>query len=94
MRCCRRGGGPQPTRYAVNLHFAEPEDHQPGERVFDVFLQGKVVAKNLDLAKESGGRLNPLVKRIESIEATDSILIELKPVKGETVIAGIEVVAE
>ena len=83
-----------PVRYAVSLHFAEPEDQQPGERVFDVLLQGKTVAKALDLAKDSGGRLRPLVKRLERIEATDSILIELKPVKGETVIAGIEVVAE
>ena len=83
-----------PVRYTVKLHFAEPEQHQPGNRVFDVLLQGKVVAKALDLAKESAGRLNPLVKSIEGIEATDSILIELKPVKGETIISGIEVVAE
>ena len=83
-----------PATYAVNLHFAEPEDHQPGERIFDVLLQGKSAAKALDLAKESKGRLNPLVKRFEHVEATDSILIELKPVRGETVISGIEVLAE
>ncbi|MGE4550441.1 MAG: malectin domain-containing carbohydrate-binding protein, partial [Opitutales bacterium] len=86
--------GDPPARYAVHLHFAEPEDHQPGERVFDVLLQGKVVAKALDLAKESGGRLKPLVKRLEGIVVTDSILIELNPVKGETTIAGIEILAE
>ena len=83
-----------PSLYAVNLHFAEPENRQPGERMFDVLLQGKVVAEALDLAKESGGRLRPLVKRLEHIKATNSILIELKPVKGKTVIAGVEVVAE
>ena len=33
-------------------------------------------------------------RRLEHVEATDSILIELKPIKGRTVIAGGEVVAE
>jgi outer membrane protein assembly factor BamB len=80
--------------YAVNLHFADPEVHQPGERVFDIFLQGDIAAKSLDLAKESPGRLNPLVKRIQHVKVTDSILIELKSVKGETVIAGIEIIEE
>ncbi|MFP6899348.1 MAG: PQQ-binding-like beta-propeller repeat protein [Opitutales bacterium] len=83
-----------PSSYTVTLHFAEPEDHKPGERVFDVLLQGDLVAEALDLAKESGGSLNALVKRLEGVKATDSILVELKPVKGETVIAGLEVVAE
>jgi hypothetical protein len=83
-----------PSFYAVNLHFADPEVHQPGERVFDIYLQGEIAAKSLDLAKESPGRLNPLVKRLQHVKVTDSILIELKPVKGETVIAGIEIIEE
>lgn len=83
-----------PSFYAVNLHFAEPENLQPGERVFDVFLQGKLVAESLDIAKESGGLLRPLVKRLDHIKVADSILIELKSIKGKTVIAGVEVVAE
>ena len=45
-------------------------------------------------AKESGGSLHSLVKRLEGVKATDSILVELKAVKGETVIAGLEVLAE
>ncbi len=83
-----------PSLYSVNLHFAEPENRKPGERVFDVLLQGKIVAEALDLAKESGGRLRPLIKRLDHVKVADSILIELKPVKGKTVIAGVEVLAE
>ena len=44
-----RIGQPQDgsSLYAVNLHFAEPEDRQPGERVFDVLLQGEVGMRHL-----------------------------------------------
>ena len=80
--------------YAVNLHFADPEVLHPGERVFDIFLQSDIAAKSLDLAKESPGRLNPMVKCFQRVKVTDSILIELKPVKGETVISGIEIIEE
>ena len=84
----------EPSLYTVNLHFTEPDDHQTGERIFDVLLQGEVVVAALDLAKESGGRMRPLIKHFEHVKVTDSILIELRPVKGKTVIAGIEVIAE
>ena len=41
--------------FTVRLYFAEPEDLRPGQRVFSVKVQGKVVIKDLDVAQEAGG---------------------------------------
>ena len=49
-------------RYRVRLHFAEL-DHtvQPGERVFDLLLNGTVVAEGIDPVAQAGGPLRGLV---------------------------------
>ena len=42
--------------YTVRLHFAEPAmETRPGERVFNVSLQGKEVLKDFDVVTEAGG---------------------------------------
>ncbi|XP_058754557.1 probable leucine-rich repeat receptor-like serine/threonine-protein kinase At3g14840 isoform X2 [Vicia villosa] len=51
--------------YTVNLHFAEimfTEDQtygSLGRRVFDIYLQGKAVQKDFNIAKEAGGVDSP-----------------------------------
>ncbi len=49
----------EPRKFIVRLHFAELEDVAPGERVFDVLVQGKTVVENLDVVKEAGGVFAP-----------------------------------
>jgi len=53
---------PEVSDYQVRLIFLEPENKKPGERVFDVSIQGKQVEKGLDVVKEAGGRMRTLVK--------------------------------
>ncbi len=65
--------------YTVRLHFAELEDVKPGQRVFDVKLQGRVVLKDLDVVKEAGGRNIALIKEVKGIEAGEVLKIELIP---------------
>ncbi|HXY38512.1 MAG TPA: malectin domain-containing carbohydrate-binding protein, partial [Vicinamibacteria bacterium] len=43
-------------RYDLRLRFAELERTRPGERVFDVTVQGRTVASRLDLARSPGPR--------------------------------------
>jgi hypothetical protein len=43
-------------RYAVTLRFAELDLDRPGQRVFDVTVEGKTVLAGLDLAKIPGPR--------------------------------------
>jgi hypothetical protein len=82
-----------PQSYTVRLHFAEPDDAKPGERVFDVALQGKPMAKNVDIAKESGGNLVAMVREFTNIEAGRTVTVELTPRTGRPVLSGIEIVA-
>jgi hypothetical protein len=73
------GPPPEPRSFTVRLHFAEIDDLGPGERVFDVSLQGKTVLEGLDVAREAGGRNRALVKEFTHVEARERITIELAP---------------
>jgi outer membrane protein assembly factor BamB len=85
-------------KYIVRLHFMEPDDVQPGERVFGVSLQGHPAIASLDVAKEAGGRNHSLVKEIAGVEVTDRLVIEFAPEAGAkvqaTLLSGVEIQAE
>ncbi|UCG49192.1 MAG: PQQ-binding-like beta-propeller repeat protein [Phycisphaerales bacterium] len=87
---CRQG------RYTVRLHFAEPDAISEGQRVFDVALQGDTVLKNFDIVKEAGAPGIGIVREFSCVRAPDNLDITLhSKVEGvETVICGIEVIAE
>ncbi|MFB3891359.1 MAG: PQQ-binding-like beta-propeller repeat protein [Phycisphaerae bacterium] len=80
--------------YTVRLHFAEVENLSPGQRVFDVLLQGKAVLKDFDIVKEAGGANTPLVKEFRSVMITDDMKVEFTARTGQPVICGIEMVKE
>jgi len=65
--------------YRVRLGFADPDHGQPGRRVFDVKLQGKVVLENFDIAAAAGGSDRAVWKQFDEIEVTDKLVVELVP---------------
>ena len=69
----------QTRSFTVRLYFAEPEDVQPGQRVFDVLLQGKTVLRDLDVVKEAGGPNRVLAKTFQGILAGNDLTIQLSP---------------
>ncbi|MFH1265820.1 MAG: PQQ-binding-like beta-propeller repeat protein, partial [Planctomycetota bacterium] len=86
--------------YRVKLAFADPDNDQPGRRVFDVKLQGKVVLESFDLVEAAGGRDRAIVKEFAGIEVSDNLTIELvskdanpKPEQAP-ILQGVEVVRE
>jgi hypothetical protein len=85
-----------PRSYTVCLHFAEPDDKKPGERVFDVALGDKTVLKDFDIVAEAKAPNVGIVKRFPGITATDAITVSLKPAdpQTETILCGVEIVAE
>jgi len=69
----------EPRKLSLRLHFAELDDIEPGQRVFDVKVQGKVVLKDFDVIKAAGGRDRAVVKQINNIVAARTLTIELVP---------------
>ena len=78
-----RLGKGEATRYNVALHFAETEQAKPGQRVFDVKIQGKTVLSNLDIAAAAGGANRALTKAVRNVAATWTMTVELVPVRGK-----------
>ena len=83
-----------PRSCTVRLHFAEPDNTLPGERVFDIALQGKPVADNVDIARESGGSNVAVVREFRNVFAGASLKLDLIPRAGRPVLSGIEVVID
>jgi hypothetical protein len=84
---------------SVRLHFAELEDAKPGERVFDVKLQDKVVLESFDIAAAAGGKYRAVVRQFDTIVATRAVTVELLPTSAKTAsltaptLCGIEILA-
>ncbi len=90
------------TRYAlpaanglwdVRLHFAETYAGitGPGQRVFDVDVEGIVLA-NLDVFREAGGRNIALMKTVSVTVSDGEITVGFSPRKDNAMINGIELI--
>ena len=75
---------PENRIFTVRLHFAEVDDTKPGERVFDVAIQGRTVIKDLDIRAEAGAPDTALVKEVKGIQAGRSIRVAFSPADGAT----------
>ena len=87
-----------PTRpHTVKLYFSDPDSLPPGERVFNVSLQGKTVLENFDIATETGNANGLLVHEFHNIAIGANLRVELTSAEGSgkpPVIGGIEFIAE
>ncbi|KAI9114726.1 hypothetical protein K1719_014424 [Acacia pycnantha] len=67
--------------YTVSLHFAEilfindRSFYSLGRRVFDVYIQGKLVLKDFNIEKEAGGTGKPIVKTFNATVTQHSLKI-------------------
>jgi hypothetical protein len=82
------------TSYSINLYFAELENKQPGERVFNVKLQDQTVLENFDIVGEAGKNDKEIIRTFTGIKAGNSLRLDLLPVKGNTILSGIELIEE
>jgi len=80
------------SAYLVKLTFSEPDGLKPGDRVFDVSLQGEVVLKDFDIAREAGGSDRGIVKAFE-VNATRDLKLKFIPRQSVPLLCGLEVVA-
>ncbi len=86
----------EPRPYTVRLFFTEPDRNaQPGQRTFDVSLQGTQVLKDFDVAAAAEGPQRSLTKVFRGIPIAETLSISLTG-KGNrgTLLSGVEVIAE
>jgi beta-galactosidase len=78
-------------RYKVTLYFAESKDIGPGERIFDIAINNKVVAPDLDLAAAYG--YATAIRKTFLVDATggQGIRIDFYTKKGNAILSGIKV---
>ncbi|KAI4306050.1 hypothetical protein L6164_029362 [Bauhinia variegata] len=68
--------------YTVKLHFAEimyisgRSFYSLGKRVFDVYIQGRLVLKDFDIEREAGGTGKPIVKTFNASVTRNSLKIQ------------------
>lgn len=91
------GKDQQPETYTVRLYFAALENDKPGQRVFDIKLQDKIVMKDFDPVAKADGVKKAVMQEFHDIAVTDNLLLELVPAQAnpedanQPVISGIEV---
>ncbi|HEQ60886.1 MAG TPA: hypothetical protein ENN74_04670, partial [Firmicutes bacterium] len=82
--------------YTVRLHFAEPEDIETGQRVFDVNLQDNRVLKDFDIVARAGGSNRAVVTEFRGIrpDAERQMKVEFLSAAGSTLpplICGVDI---
>ncbi len=77
--------------YEVELWFAELKNIIPGERVFDVVVNEKVMLAGLDLAKERSPFTLYREKFRISARDAQGITVDLRPIKGQALINGLRI---
>ena len=80
--------------YSINLYFSELENKKPGERVFNIRVQDSKTIENIDIVSEAGQADREVIKSFSGIRAGDLLMIELIPVKGNTILSGVEIIQE
>jgi len=81
------------AEYLVRLYFAEPENAEVGQRVFNVSIQGRQALNSFDIAQHAGSDGSGIVREFGPIKATASLTLTFTPSVGQPVICGIEVLA-
>jgi hypothetical protein len=79
-------------KYKVTLYFAEIYFDAPGQRVFDVVVNGLVVSQGMDVVAVAGGPNRAIAASLDAeADASGRIAIDFRPVVSNPKISGIAV---
>ena len=91
---------PKTKQYRVSLHFAELANIAPGERVFDIQIQGVTVLRGFDPVAAAGGPNRAVVRVFSGIRAQRALDIRFinrsqpLPTAPSPILAAIEVLLD
>lgn len=81
-----------PGRHQVTVRFVEPSA-KPGQRVFSVLANGRVVIQDLDIAVQASAALVPVTRSFVVNVAQGPLELAFVPSKGQAIVSAIEIVA-
>jgi hypothetical protein len=77
--------------YTVELRFAETQGKQPGERIFDVAVDGEPVCAGLDLAATAGPFAAVTKSARAECRGSAGLRVTFRSVRGEATVSAIKV---
>jgi outer membrane protein assembly factor BamB len=92
-----KGSFEQSRPYTVRLIFAETEESDIDQRLFDICIQDKPVLESFDIIKDAGGPNRLVIKEFKGINIKDDLKIELiQTEESQTtpLLCGIEIIAD
>jgi hypothetical protein len=84
---------PEVGAYTIILHMAELYWTEPGERIFDVMLEGTVRLANYDIVADVGGRFVAQSYEYTETITDGDVTLEFMAVTNMAQVSGIEVIA-
>ncbi|MCB0665683.1 MAG: T9SS type A sorting domain-containing protein [Saprospiraceae bacterium] len=89
---------PKEENYTVILHFAEPNNYLPGDRIFDVLAEGVTMLDNFDIATEAGANHKAMTVSFTVPATGPTLRLDFQGEFGnkvrEAIVNGIEIVGE
>lgn len=91
------GKNDPPATYTVRLLLSRADGDEPGQRIFDVRVQGQLVCENLDVTAEAGADAKFVMREMEDILVSDNLVIDViekseKPAQTQmSILNGLEV---
>lgn len=89
----KAGAGSGKRTCDVRLHFLDPVSSKPGERVFSVALEGRVVLEDFDIAREATPAARRVVREFRDVEIEGPLDIRLTAKSGATLLSAVELIA-
>ncbi len=77
----------------VRMYFLS-DDSAEDSNAFSVAIQGNESLKDFDVAKETDGNTQMIVKEFQGVLATQQLSVEFSSQKGKASVCGLEIVAE
>ena len=84
----------KPGKYHVRLYFAEVMGLSAGQRIQSITVQSKKSLDRFDIAQETGGLMNGIVREIDDVNIDGSFQIEFSASKGRSLISGVELIRQ
>jgi beta-galactosidase len=78
-------------RYRVTLSFAEPRANGPGERLFDVDVNGATILKDVDVYVAAGGKLKGVERSFDVSTDTQYLRIAFRSKQSEAIVSALSI---